>query len=223
MKVICPKLKNIKSKKERAEIFSRFLKEQYPDAPCALEYENDPFKLLVMARLSAQCTDKRVNEVSKKLFLRYPTVKDMAEAKREELEEIIRPCGLFRTKADSILNMSNELISRHNSEVPSTYEELVKLSGVGMKIANLILGDIFSDSRIVPDTHCIRITSKVGLISKSEPITCVRELEKLIPKEEQSQFCHRIVLFGREFCKAPTPLCEKCPLNERILNEISDS
>ena len=223
MKIICPALKSVKSKKERAEIFSLFLKEQYPDAPCALEYENDPFKLLVMARLSAQCTDKRVNDVSKTLFLRYPTVKDMAEAKREELEEIIRPCGLFRTKADSILKMSNELLERHNGQVPSTYNELVALSGVGMKIANLILGDIFSDSRIVPDTHCIRITSKIGLISKSDPIVCVRELEKLIPKEEQSAFCHRIVLFGREFCKAPNPLCNFCPLKERIIDEISDS
>ncbi len=223
MKVSCPALKPIKSKKERAEIFSSFLKKEYPDAECALNFEGDPFRLLVMARLSAQCTDKRVNEVAKPLFSRYPTVENMATAKREELEEIIRPCGLFRTKADSILKMSAELLERHNGQVPSTYEELTALSGVGMKIANLILGDVFSDSKIVPDTHCMRITAKTGLISKSDPIVCVRELEKLIPKEEQSDFCHRIVLFGREYCKAPNPLCNSCPLKERILDETSDS
>lgn len=224
MKVTCPALNKIKAKKERADIFSDFLKNQYPEADCALKFEGDPFRLLVMARLSAQCTDKRVNEVSKTLFSRYPTVQKMARAQREELEEIIRPCGLFRTKADSILKMSNELIERHNGQVPSTYEELVSLSGVGMKIANLILGDIFSDSRIVPDTHCIRISAKTGLITKSDPVVCVRELEKLITKEEQSLFCHRIVLFGREFCKAPTPLCHLCPLNkERNSDETSHS
>lgn len=213
MKVTCPKLKEIRSKKERVEVFSDFLKRQYPEALCALEYEGDPFRLLVMARLSAQCTDKRVNEVSRPLFEKYPTVEDMARADRRELENIIKPCGLFRTKADSILKMSREIVDRHDKKVPGTYEELIALSGVGMKIANLMLGDVFGDSRIVPDTHCIRITSKVGLVSKADPVTCERELSRLIKKEEQSDFCHRIVLFGREYCKAPTPLCNDCPLN----------
>lgn len=207
----CPRIKNINKKKDRAEIFSAFLKKQYPDALCALEYSGDPFRLLVMARLSAQCTDKRVNEVSIPLFKRYPTVQLMAEAEQKELEGIIRPCGLFRTKAESIIGMSKAIVERHNGEVPSTYSELIALPGVGMKIANLMLGDVFGDSRIVPDTHCIRISHKLKLISKNDPVVCERELSRIIKKEEQSDFCHRIVLFGREYCKAPTPLCEKCP------------
>lgn len=210
----CPRIKDIKKKKDRAEIFSAFLKTQYPDALCALEYENDPFKLLVMARLSAQCTDKRVNEVSKPLFDAFPTVHHMAKAEQSELEGIIRPCGLFRTKAESIIGMSRAIVEKHGGEVPQTYDELISLPGVGMKIANLMLGDVFGDSKIVPDTHCIRITYKLGLISKNDPVTCERELSRLIKKEEQSDFCHRIVLFGREYCKAPTPLCNNCPFNK---------
>lgn len=215
MKNPCPAIKNIKSKKERVRSFSVFLKERYPDAICALDYKGDPFRLLVMARLSAQCTDKRVNEVSKTLFEKYPDVNAMANADRNELESIIRPCGLFRTKTESVLRMSREIIERHGGKVPDTYDELIGLSGVGMKIANLMLGDVFGDSRIVPDTHCIRISNKLRLISKSDPVVCERELTKLIKKEEQSDFCHRIVLFGREFCKAPSPLCEKCPFNNK--------
>ncbi|MBE6700906.1 MAG: endonuclease III [Ruminococcaceae bacterium] len=203
----------VTKKSDRVKLFSLFLKEQYPDALCALEYEEDPFKLIVMARLSAQCTDKRVNEVSKKLFVRFPDAKAFATAEQKDVEEIIRPCGLFRTKAESIISMSKQLIERHNGEVPSTYEDLTNLSGVGMKIANLMLGDVFHDPKIVPDTHCIRISHKTGLISKADPVTCEKELSRLIPKEDQSDFCHRIVLFGREYCKAPTPDCEKCPLD----------
>lgn len=214
MKTSCPAIKSIRSKKERAERFSSFLKERYPDALCALEYQGDPFRLLVMARLSAQCTDKRVNEVSLPLFERFPDVYALANADRSELEAIIRPCGLFRTKAESVIGMSKEIIERHGGKVPSTYDELIALSGVGMKIANLMLGDVFGDSKIVPDTHCIRISGKLKLISKNDPVVCERELSRLIKKEEQSDFCHRIVLFGREFCKAPSPLCEKCPFNK---------
>ena len=212
----CPHIKNVKKKKERAEIFSAFLKNRYPDALCALEYEGDPFRLLVMARLSAQCTDKRVNEVSKVLFQRFPDVFSMAEADREALEEIVRPCGLFRTKAESILGMSREIVEKHGGKVPSTYEELISLPGVGMKIANLMLGDVFGESRVVPDTHCIRISAKLGLVSKADPVVCERELTKLLKKGEESDFCHRIVLFGREFCKAPNPQCESCPLADFI-------
>lgn len=213
----CPRIKEIKKKKDRAEIFSAFLKREYPDALCALEYEDDPFRLLVMARLSAQCTDKRVNEVSKPLFEAFPTVCDMAKAEQAKLENIIRPCGLFRTKAESIIGMSRAIVEKHGGEVPRTYDELIALPGVGMKIANLMLGDVFGDSKIVPDTHCIRITYKLGLISKSDPVVCERELSRLIKKEEQSDFCHRIVLFGREYCKAPTPLCDKCPFNKESI------
>ncbi|MBQ5746572.1 MAG: endonuclease III [Clostridia bacterium] len=212
----CPVIKNIKKKKERAEVFSAFLKSEYPDALCALEYDGDPFRLLVMARLSAQCTDKRVNEVSKPLFERYPDVYAMAGADVHELEEIIRPCGLFRTKAESILGMARDIVEKHDGKVPDTYESLIALPGVGMKIANLMLGDVFGESRVVPDTHCIRITSKLGLVSKADPVICERELTALLKKGEESDFCHRIVLFGREYCKAPNPLCDKCPLGDFV-------
>lgn len=209
--VKCPAIKGKKG--ERAKVFSNFLKSQYPDALCALEYQGDPYRLIIMARLSAQCTDKRVNEVSVPLFEKYPTVYDLAKAEQKDVENIIRPCGLFRTKAESIIAMAGEMVERHNGEVPHTYEDLTKLSGVGMKIANLMLGDVFGEPRIVPDTHCIRISHKLGLITKADPVVCERELSRLIPKEEHSDFCHRIVLFGREYCKAPTPRCEDCPLN----------
>ncbi len=209
----CPSIKG--RKVQRAKLFSDFLKELYPDALCALEYEGDPYRLIVMARLSAQCTDKRVNEVSKPLFERYPTVYDLARAEQKDVEDIIRPCGLFRTKAESIIAMSVVLVDRYGGKVPDTYEDLIELPGVGMKIANLMLGDVFGQPKIVPDTHCIRITHKLGLVSKTDPVVCERELSKLIPQEEQSDFCHRIVLFGREYCKAPTPKCEACPLREK--------
>ena len=213
----CPAIKGRKT--ERARVFSEFLKMLYPDALCALEYENDPYKLIVMARLSAQCTDKRVNQVSKPLFERYPDVHSMAEAVQSDVEEIIRPCGLFRTKAESIISMSREIVEKFGGEVPSTYDGLIGLSGVGMKIANLMLGDVFGQPRIVPDTHCIRITHKLGLITKADPVVCERELSALIPRAEQSDFCHRIVLFGREYCKAPTPKCDECPLNQEKIKE----
>ena len=207
----CPALKG--TKKQRAKLFSEFLKKLYPNALCALDYQGDPYRLIVMARLSAQCTDKRVNEVSKPLFERYPTVYDLASAEQSEVESIIRPCGLFRTKAESIIRMSQQIASEHSGNVPQTYDELIKLSGVGMKIANLMLGDVFGQPKIVPDTHCIRISYKTGIVSRPDPVVCERELSALVPQQEQSDFCHRIVLFGREWCKAPNPHCEACPLN----------
>ncbi len=208
----CPAIKGRKT--EKARLFSAFLKKLYPDALCALEYGGSPYRLIVMARLSAQCTDKRVNEVSKPLFERYPTVYDLANANQKEVEDVIRPCGLFRTKAESIIAMSRQIVERHNGEVPQSYDELIQLSGIGMKIANLMLGDIFNQPKIVPDTHCIRISHKLGLISKPDPVACERELSRLIPQAEQSDFCHRIVLFGRDWCKAPNPKCNNCPLNK---------
>lgn len=207
----CPAIKGKKS--ERAKLFSAFLKKQYPYALCALEYNEDPYRLIIMARLSAQCTDKRVNEVSKPLFEKYPTVHSLAKAEQKDVENIIRPCGLFRTKAESIIAMSKDMVEKHGGQVPDTYDELIELPGVGMKIANLMLGDVFGQPKIVPDTHCIRITHKLGLITKADPVVCERELSKLIPNEEHSDFCHRIVLFGREYCKAPTPRCKECPFN----------
>lgn len=213
----CPALSKIKSKKQRAEIVSNTLTRLYPEAVCSLDYNGDPFRLLVMARLSAQCTDKRVNEVSKALFKALPDAKAFANADIETLEKLVKPCGLYKMKAKNLKEMSIQLIEEHDGKVPKTKDELLKLSGVGVKIANLILGDLFSDPHIVPDTHCMRIARRCRLISKEDPATCIKELERVITKSERAHFCHRIVLFGRDFCKARGPLCDTCPLNKEIL------
>lgn len=213
---ICPALSKIKSKKERAKILETSLARLYPNAECSLDYKGDPFRLLVMARLSAQCTDKRVNEVSEELFRVLPTPEAFASADIETVERLVKPCGLYKMKARNLKEMSEQLIERHNGRVPRTKEELLGLSGVGIKIANLILGDLFSEPNIVPDTHCMRIVRRAKLIKKEDPALCIKELEKVITKSERSDFCHRIVLFGRDFCKARGPLCASCPLNTQI-------
>ena len=209
----------IKSRKRRALEVARILKELYPDATCSLDHGNDPFRLLVMSRLSAQCTDKRVNEVSKTLFEVLPSPEAFAKADITEIEELIRSCGLYRMKARNLQDMSRELLERHGGEVPKSKEELLALSGIGVKIANLMMGDLFGDPHIVPDTHCIRISHRTRLTSKPDAAVCLRELEKLIPKEEQSDFCHRIVLFGRDICSSQSPKCEACPFARQINNE----
>ncbi len=206
------RVKIIKSKKERCEKLAALLKKRYPDALCSLDYESDPFRLLVMARLSAQCTDKRVNEVSKTLFETLPDVKSFALADIETIENLIKSCGLYKMKARNIKDMACQLLERHGGEVPRDKESLLALSGVGIKIANLIMGDLFGDPHIVPDTHCMRIAHRTGLISKPDPNVCIKELNRLIPKEERADFCHRIVLFGRDVCRAQNPDCENCPL-----------
>jgi len=200
-----------KQKADRAERLHLLLKKFYPDAVCALEFENDPFRLLVMARLSAQCTDQRVNEVSKKLFCTYPDVHAFANADLEALEALIRPCGLFRSKALQIRDMSRVLLEQHNGLVPHQKKDLMALPGVGEKIANLMLGDCFSDPHIVADTHCIRLAGRFRLSSHDAPGKVTKDLEKLIPKEEQSDFCHRLITFGREYCRARAPRCAECP------------
>lgn len=217
---ICQKkLRALRSRKKRAEIVSRVLKSLYPDAECSLDYESDPFRLLVMARLSAQCTDKRVNEVSKKLFEVLPTPEAFATADIGVIEDLVKSCGLYRMKARNIQDMSRQLIERHGGEVPKNKEDLLALSGVGIKIANLMMGDLFGDPYIVPDTHCIRISHRTTLTSKAEASACLKELSVLIPKEEQSDFCHRIVLFGRDICTAQSPKCEVCPLANTELKD----
>ena len=211
----CPVAKKFpRGKKERALLIGSLLKKQYPEAVCALEFEGDPFRLLVMARLSAQCTDKRVNEVSKALFQKYPDAKAFAQADIHELEEAVRPCGLYRTKADQIQKMSQVLLSEFNSEVPRDKETLLSLPGVGEKIANLMLGDVFGDPHIVADTHCIRLAGRFSLTKSENPSIVTKDLEKLVPKEEQSDFCHRIIMLGREFCRAQNPLCDTCPFQQ---------
>ena len=190
------------------------LEEVYPEAVCALEYGGEPWRLLVMARLSAQCTDARVNIVCRELFSKYPTVHDLANAPLSDIEEIVRPCGLFRTKAESIKASCGILVEQYGGRVPDTMEELLALPGVGRKIANLLLGDIYGKPAVVTDTHCIRICGRLGMYPTDlkDPKRVETILSRLIEPEAQSDFCHRIVQFGRDVCMARSPLCGKCPL-----------
>lgn len=199
--------------KEKAKKFALILKEKYPDALCSLEADGDPWRLLVMARLSAQCTDERVNIVCRSLFREYPTPQTMAEAPIENIENLIRSCGLFRGKAKSILEMSRIITEKYSGKVPDTMEELLTLPGVGRKIANLVLGDVYGKGGIVADTHCIRICARLGFYpeAKKDPVYTEKVMEKLVPKYEQSDFCHRIVHFGRDVCNARNPQCTVCP------------
>lgn len=203
-----------KEKKAKAALIVGRLKELYPNAECGLKAEGDAWRLLVMGRLSAQCTDERVNIVSKELFSRFPTPKDMAEAPIEEIEEIIRPCGIYKAKAYSIKESSRMLIEEFSSVMPDKIEELLRFPGVGRKIANLIIGDVFGLPAIVCDTHCIRITGRLGLYPKGEKDIYKIELalRELIEDSEGPDFCHRIVMFGREVCTARSPKCAECPL-----------
>lgn len=192
------------------------LRELYPDAECALEFGGDPWRLLVMGRLSAQCTDKRVNEVSRELFEAFPTAQDMAYGDISRLEEIVKPCGLYRMKAANIKDASRMLVEEFGGELPDTMEELLRFPGVGRKIANLLLGDIFGKPAIVCDTHMIRICGRLGMYPESlkDPTKIEMILRELVPPEEGSDLCHRVVLFGREVCFARSPLCAACPLSE---------
>lgn len=201
-------------KRKRLSLIIERLKEIYPNAECALHYGGDPWKLLVMGRLSAQCTDARVNIVCEELFERFPTALDMANGDIEEIERIIKPCGLYRMKADNIKAASQMLITDFNGELPDNMEDLLKLPGVGRKIANLLLGDIFGKEAIVCDTHCIRICGRLGMYPEKEkdPTKIENILRELIDLKEGSDFCHRIVLFGRETCTARSPACQECPL-----------
>lgn len=215
-------------KKKRLQDIVERLKALYPDATCALEYEGDAWKLLVMGRLSAQCTDARVNIVSKQLFSKFPTAEAMANGEISEIEEIIKPCGLYRMKAANIKNASRLLVEKHGGVLPDTMEELLLFDGVGRKIANLLLGDVFSKPAVVCDTHCIRICGRLGMYPEKEknPEKIERILKALIDEAEGSDFCHRIVLFGREVCTARSPKCEVCRLSdlcERHLKEVGDN
>lgn len=193
----------------------------YPEAVCSLEYGGEPWRLLVMGRLSAQCTDARVNIVCRDLFEKYPTAEALAAGELSEIEEIVRPCGLFRTKAADIKNECIRLTKVYGGSLPDTMEELLTFPGVGRKIANLLLGDIFKKGGVVTDTHCIRICARLGFYSESlkDPKKVEKILEKLIPTDEQSDFCHRLVLFGREICTARSPRCNECPLADVCKNK----
>lgn len=188
------------------------LKIKYPDAICSLHYTNS-FELLVATRLSAQCTDARVNLVTPALFERYTSVEEFAKADVEEVSEYIKSCGLYKTKAKDLVKMAQQLLENFNSQVPDTIEDLTTLSGVGRKTANLIVGDIYGKPAVVVDTHCIRITKRLGLHAEKDAVKIEKILKKLLPPEESNDFCHRLVLFGREICTARNPKCDTCPLS----------
>lgn len=200
-------------KKERALKAVEILKELYPDAICSLTASN-PFELLVAVRLSAQCTDARVNIVTPALFDRYKTIEDYAGADVKDIEKYIHSCGFYKSKAESIVGMAQRILSGFDGKVPDTIEELITLPGVGRKTANLIVGDIYGKPAIVVDTHCIRITNRIGLVAEKDPKKIEFALKKIIPAEEGSDFCHRLVLFGRDICSARKPLCDECKMRE---------
>ncbi|MBQ6816693.1 MAG: endonuclease III [Clostridia bacterium] len=199
-------------KKERALAAVELLKQKYPDAKCSLNYET-PFQLLIATRLSAQCTDARVNMVTPALFKKYPTAEKLGNANLAEVENIIKSCGLYKTKAKDIISIGQDIANKFSGIVPSTLEELTALSGVGRKTANLICGDIYGKPAVVTDTHFIRITGRLGLTNSKNPLIVEKDLIKLLPKNESSDFCHRIVLHGRETCTARAPKCENCVLS----------
>ena len=201
------------TKKERALLTCEALEKIYPDVKCSLVFSK-PYELMIAARLSAQCTDARVNIVTESLFKKYPTLDSFAKSDLEELEQDVKPCGFYHTKAKSIKEMANQLINNFDGEIPQTMEELLTISGIGRKTANLMLGDVYGKPAIVTDTHFIRITGRIGLTSNKEPKKVEADLIKLIPPDISSHFCHQIVQFGRDICKARKPECQKCPCTE---------
>lgn len=200
-------------KREIAVRATKELKKLYPDALCSLEAE-DPFQLLVATRLSAQCTDARVNLVTPALFRKYPTIDDFAKADISLVEELIHSCGFFRQKAKDIVGMANEILTRYEGRVPDTIEELTTLPGVGRKTANLIVGDVYGKPAVVADTHLIRISNRLGLTDTKDPFKVEMQMKALLDPEESNDFCHRAVLHGRALCDARKPKCEECPLSE---------
>ena len=204
-----------KGKKELALAVISRLKKAYPGADCTLDYDQ-AWKLLVSVRLAAQCTDARVNVVVEKLYEKYPDVDALAQAEPDQIEEIVKPCGLGHSKARDISACMRILRDRYHGQVPDDFDELLKLPGVGRKSANLIMGDVFGKPAIVTDTHCIRLCNRIGLVDAvKEPKKVEMALWKIIPPEEGNDFCHRLVLHGREVCTARTsPYCEKCCLED---------
>lgn len=203
------------TKKQRALAIIELLKEEYPDADCTLDYD-DAWKLLVSVRLAAQCTDARVNVVVQDLYAKYPTSKALSMATVEDIESIVKPCGLGHSKARDISACMKMLHEKYDGNVPDDFDELLKLPGVGRKSANLIMGDVFGKPAIVTDTHCIRLVNRFGLVDGiKEPKKVEMALWKLIPHEEGSDFCHRLVYHGRAVCTARTkPACDKCCLKD---------
>lgn len=200
-------------KKELAARTVAALKALYPDALCSLTCR-DPVQLIIAVRLSAQCTDARVNQVTPVLFEKYPTLDDLCNATVEDIGEIVKPCGLFNTKARDIKNLALMIRDVHGGVVPDSMDELLKLPGVGRKTANLILGDVYGKPAIVADTHCIRISGRIGLTDGTkDPVKVEKQLRACVEPTEGNDLCHRFVLFGRDVCTARSPKCDKCSLS----------
>lgn len=197
------------TKKQLALLAVEALKKEYPDAICSLEYR-EPLQLLIATRLSAQCTDARVNLVTPALFAKFPTLEAFTKAKVEDIEELIHSCGLYKTKARDILAMCQTLSEKYSGVIPDTVEELIKLPGVGRKTANLVVGDVYHKPAVVTDTHCIRIAGRLGLTKSKVPLQVEKDLRAVLPPEESNDFCHRLVLHGRAVCQARRPLCDIC-------------
>ena len=213
-------------KKYIAQMAMQNLEDLYPNAECALLWgggENNGWKLVIMGRLSAQCTDARVNIVCKELFEAYKTPWEIADAPVEDIENIIRPCGLYHTKAADIKSECFDIAYKYNGRVPDTMDELLALRGVGRKIANLLLGDLYSKGGIVADTHCIRICGRLGMYDENikDPLKVERIMSEYIPNDQQSDFCHRIVQFGRDICSARSPKCSECPMSEFCAHNLN--
>ncbi|MBQ4250590.1 MAG: endonuclease III [Ruminococcus sp.] len=200
------------TKKEIALSAVEALKKEYPDAKCSLDYET-PLQLLVATRLSAQCTDARVNLVTPALFARFPDAESLAGAEVSEVAEYIKSCGLYKTKSKDLVAMAKMLVSDFGSEVPDNIDDLTTLPGIGRKTANLICGDVYGKPAVVVDTHCIRITTRLGLHKETDQRKIENALRKLLPPEESNDFCHRIVLHGRAVCTARSPKCKDCCMN----------
>ncbi len=201
------------TKKQRAEAVSQLLKKEYPEVKCALNYTR-PHELLIATRLSAQCTDVRVNMVTPALFERFKSIEDFAAADVSEVEEYIKSCGLFKTKAADIVNMCVMLRDKYQSIVPDTIEELVTLPGVGRKTANLIVGDLYKKPAVVCDTHVIRLSNRIGLADSTDAVKVERQLAALLQPEESLDFCHRLVWHGRGVCSARKPACDTCAISD---------
>lgn len=206
-------LYTLKEQKERATKIVDKMKEVYPDARCSLIYDK-PYELLIATRLSAQCTDARVNLVTPTLFSTYPTLTSLANAKVADICEIIRSCGLYKTKGADIVAMCQMIRDVFGGELPDTIEELTKLPGIGRKTANLIMGDVYHKPAVVVDTHCMRINGRLGFCEGKDAAKIEKVLKEILPPEESSDYCHRIVQFGRDVCTARNPKCEGCPLSE---------
>ena len=201
------------TKKERALAAVQALKEKFPDSICSLNADN-PLQLIIATRLSAQCTDARVNLVTPALFAKYKTVEDFAAAEITDIENLIHSCGFFRAKAKDIVGMCQKMIDDFGGEVPSTIEELTSLPGVGRKTANLIMGDVYGQPAVVADTHLIRISNLLGLVETKDPFKVEMHLRELLPPEESNDFCHRCVLHGRETCISGRPKCADCVMKD---------